>query len=398
MTLSGGWARGVAIAVVVLGLGPMNGVRGVAAAEVASVGGAVAGAAYVPVGPVRVADTRASFGFTSSGPDTIRVRIAGVSGVPADAVAAAITVTADAATGDGYVTVFPAGAARPETSNVNFGNGETRANGAVVELGVDGSVELFGSVGVELIVDVTGAFVPVQTAAVGRFVATGPIRVLDTRPDEGPVEAGNTFGLQSMLRIPRDAVAVALNITGTSNDGAGFMTVFPRFSARPNVSTLNFDASGQTRAAFTIAPTSAYGVSVYSSVGTQVVVDVVGYFTGPSAPESEAGLFVATPPTRLLDTRPNRWTAGRTEMLPEVPAGSALVSNVTIVDPSSLGWVSAGPAGSDLSRTSTVNASSAGEVVANLAITPISASGGIEIRLGDTSANVLVDQFGYFTS
>jgi hypothetical protein len=48
--------------------------------------------------------------------------------------------------------------------------------------------------------------------------------------------------------------------------------------ARPDTSTLNVSASGQDRAAFALTRRSGTGVSVYSSVATDEIVDVGGYF------------------------------------------------------------------------------------------------------------------------
>ena len=93
---------------------------------------------YVAVGPSRLADTRGAgaFGFTRLDASTIRVKVAGVGGVPADASAAALTVTATDARSAGFVTVFPTGTQRELTANVNFnGPGEIVANGAIVALG-----------------------------------------------------------------------------------------------------------------------------------------------------------------------------------------------------------------------------------------------------------------------
>ena len=77
---------------------------------------------YVAVGPSRLADTRGAgaFGFTRLDASTIRVKVAGAGGVPADASAAALTVTATDARSAGFVTVFPTGTQRQLTANVNF--------------------------------------------------------------------------------------------------------------------------------------------------------------------------------------------------------------------------------------------------------------------------------------
>ena len=82
--------------------------------------------------------------------------------MPADASAAALTVTATDARSAGFVTVlFPTGTQRQLTANVNFnGPGEIVANGAIVALGAGGSVDIFVAGGAGIVVDVSETFVP----------------------------------------------------------------------------------------------------------------------------------------------------------------------------------------------------------------------------------------------
>ena len=53
----------------------------------------------------------------------------------------------------------------------------------------------------------------------------------------------------------------------------------------------------------TIQPVSSAGLTIRSHSGGHVVVDFLGWFTGPSAAVSTQGLFVPVGPQRLLDTR-----------------------------------------------------------------------------------------------
>ena len=68
--------------------------------------------------PFRALDTRSTAAVVPTGSiTTVNVVTAGV---PADAKAVSLNVTATGTTGAGYVTVYPCDAARPETSNLNF--------------------------------------------------------------------------------------------------------------------------------------------------------------------------------------------------------------------------------------------------------------------------------------
>src|SRR5262249_15228682 len=70
---------------------------------------------YVAVAPVRAYDSRDSRGPLGAG-ETVRVPLRNFIG--ADASAVVLNVTATDATNDGFYTVYAAGSARPETSNL----------------------------------------------------------------------------------------------------------------------------------------------------------------------------------------------------------------------------------------------------------------------------------------
>jgi hypothetical protein len=95
--------------------------------------------------PFRVFDTRNSIG-TAGGPmragERRRVRIAGVGTVPAGATAVYANVTVVDPTGEGFLTVWPAGGATPDVSNLNFTAGEIVPNMAILGVGDDGSIDV----------------------------------------------------------------------------------------------------------------------------------------------------------------------------------------------------------------------------------------------------------------
>ena len=87
--------------------------------------------------------------------------IAGQCGVPpsAHAISANLTVT-QGATG-GHITVHPWGTSTPLASSVNYRAGQTRANNAVVPLGVAGDIAVFAGLPsgtVHFILDINGYF------------------------------------------------------------------------------------------------------------------------------------------------------------------------------------------------------------------------------------------------
>jgi hypothetical protein len=128
-----------------------------------------------------------------------------------------------------------------------------------------------------------------------------------------------------------------------------------------------------------------------------VIVDVVGWFTGPSSDDSSTGLFVPTAPTRLVDSRSNQprlWPNGTRELASPVDA-AAIATNVTLDRTDDSGFVTAYPAGTLLPQASTVNAFGLNDTVANFAITPISTRG--SAYFSDRGTDLIVDLTGYFT-
>jgi CSLREA domain-containing protein len=118
--------------------------------------------------PCRAVDTRGAEGPTGGpalGANESRFfPIAGLCGVPGDARAVALNVTVVNQTDMGNLRLYPAGAAAPDASTINFVPDMTRANNAVLAMGVGGTVAVrcdmpAGSTGtLNLVIDVFGYF------------------------------------------------------------------------------------------------------------------------------------------------------------------------------------------------------------------------------------------------
>ncbi|MBP0453724.1 hypothetical protein J5Y04_29895 [Kitasatospora sp. RG8] len=102
--------------------------------------------------PVRAYDTRSSAAVEPGGTRTVPV-------VQGQVIGAALNVTATEPTTDGHLTVYPAAAARPDTSNLNFTAGLTVANSVTTRTD-DGRVSIYNNDGyTHVIADLTGVFV-----------------------------------------------------------------------------------------------------------------------------------------------------------------------------------------------------------------------------------------------
>jgi biotin transporter BioY len=127
--------------------------------------GSLAAASFYSLPPCRLVDTRDPVG-SRGGPalsaGTIRVfGLGGACGLPATARGAAFNLTVTSPSDAGYLTAFPTGASLPLASTINFRAGQTRANSAVLALGVAGNLSVFCGIpsgDVHFVLDVTGYF------------------------------------------------------------------------------------------------------------------------------------------------------------------------------------------------------------------------------------------------
>jgi hypothetical protein len=372
-------------------------------------------ARYVPLAsPQRLLDTRrlGDAGYVRPG-ETISQRVAGMVGVPSDATAVALNLTGVEAGGEGFVTVWPNGGARPDTSSLNFTEArQQRANFVIVPLGHGGAIDIYAQSGAHVIADVAGYFVSAAAASDGRFVPISPTRVLDTRTGTGAAArkptAGETVKLQVAGRgtVPDGAAAVALNLTGADATAGGFVTAWPSGAPRPDASNLNLGGRGATAPNLVVVPVGTDGaVDIYTEAGTHLIADLVGYFTGGGSASSAEGLFVPVPPQRVLDTRATAAIAPAGVLVhrhvgsagvPDHGVG-AVVLNVTATEVRSAGYVSAWPIGLPMPNASVLNLSRAGDTRANAAILPVGTSGSIAY-FSETGTHLIADTSGYFTA
>ncbi len=259
--------------------------------------GPVAAGRFVSLTPDRLIDTRDAPGADNTYTERIdapvsvvNASVAGRSGLPSAGVSAVVlTVTAvsSAADSGGWVSVAPGGQPRPPISNLNSnGRGDIRPNLVVVPLGADGSIDLHLFAVADVIIDVTGYFTDATAtpATTGRFhTLTNPYRETDTRTPFGfDAYVGPDTRVLDPVVVPSDAIGVAHNVTIVNNVGAGFVTAFAE-GGLPGASTANASGANQLRAASAITRLGSDGqLRYYSMVGTDLVVDVTGWFEGPS--------------------------------------------------------------------------------------------------------------------
>jgi Repeat of unknown function (DUF5650) len=355
----------------------------------------------VSLTPGRLADTRAT-GSTVDGQfaaggkraagSVLELPVAGRGGVPANATSVALNVTAVGPDGGGFLTVFPCGVGQPNASNVNYKTGQDIANAVVTAVGAGGKVCVATSAATDLIVDVNGAF-PIDTT----ISTATPARAHDSRATGatvdgveqggGRVAAGSTTTVRVAGRagVPTDARAAIVNVTADATDAAGFVTVFPCGTAKPNASNLNYPTGG-TVAGLSVAKLGADGtICVFTSAAMQLIVDVTGYVPSTTT-------YLGRDPSRFLDTR----SAGATVDGQSVGAGvrpadstieftvpgraglsattKTAVLNITSTGSQAAGFLTVYPCGTPRPTASNVNYQ-AGTDIANTVITAVGTGG-----------------------
>lgn len=264
----------------------------------------------------------------------------------------------------------------------------------------------------------------------GAFNAVNPCRMLDTRfangvPTTAAVPANGEVRLKVTGRggVPSTASAVALNVTVTAPQQAGFLTVYPSGTPFPPVSNLNYLA-GQTvpNQVMVAAGSDGFITLRNTSAGTvHVVADLLGYFAAGSA--TVGGSFQGIEPTRLLDTREaagptagaplthdhevtlqvagsHDRAAGEPLVIPQ--DASAVVLNVTAANPTAAGHITVYPTGGARPVVSNLNFVAAQGPVPNLVTVKLGEGGAVNLYAnaggdpGPGAVHVIADVFGYY--
>ena len=236
---------------------------------------------YELVGPLRVLDTRAPAGahpgpLGVGGELTVDLK---PFGVPADAGAAMVNLTATDTAGAGYWTAYAAGGPRPAASNLNVDAArQTIANQAVVELH-DATFTVYAQTGGQLVVDLSGYFTGAGAteSGDGLFVPQRPTRLLDTRTGPRPNRDESRIVTVPGAAAPR---AFAANLTVTGSLDGGYVSAWSGAGAWPGVSSINASHANQTIANHALIPASGSTFALRFALRAHAIVDVVGWYTG----------------------------------------------------------------------------------------------------------------------
>jgi hypothetical protein len=347
---------------------------------------------FVAVDPVRLLDTRApgqpATRLAQNGQAVLDLRTAGM---PADATAVALNVTAVNAAANGFVRVYACAQAEPTTSNVNQVVGHTQTNAAIVPVG-DGRLCFRASSAVDLVVDLNGWL------TTGSDVGLRPVdarRLVDTRSGlggRGRLQAGDGMEVQ-VVNVGSPTTAVSLNVTAVDPGGAGYVTVWPCGTDQPLVSNLNPEPLITQPNFVNVRVGDGGKVCLYTSQPTDVVVDVLGEYR-----PGEASRYAPLAPQRLVDSRGDGTARHASNDSVLVATGSVVAAqvNLTAVDGARPGFLTAYPClDQQWPGTSNVNYPRA-NASANSAL--LVGSRGYSCVYSSQRTNVIVDIFGIWTA
>ena len=413
------------------------------------------GAAFHPIDPARVADTRTgtAIGVRTARAVSVATDTAGHPVVPAGAVAVAYNLTVPAPAASGHLRVMPGDVGSSSTSAINFVAGQTIANGLVVKVDAARTIRVFNAADrpTHAVVDIVGYFLPEGVATSGDatgplssgdtaggdaasgdatpgtgFTAIQPVRVFDAdAAPEGRLAPGDTrnvsvaTGLEGQPDVvPQGTAAIAYNITVVGPAGCGHLRVMPGDVPVSGASTINWTLPGDTVANGSVVRVAAdRTINVHNAAGVPVrfLVDVVGYYQVGSG-----ALFHPVAPARLYDSRQvlpmpgvlasgaertlfvgdGRDLAGTVTVPDVVPAGAtALAYNVTVPVPvgSGGGHLRVWPAGGSRPNASVINWAPSGRTRANGLVVGVSADRAVQVYNGaGDSVDVVVDALGYY--
>ena len=237
---------------------------------------------YRPVTPTRLLDTRTGLGAPAAkvaAGTSIGLQVSGRAGIPSGGVGTAVlnvTVTAPATAG--YLTNYPSGATRPGSRSVSYTTAGTVSELVPARLGTDGRVRLYTSATTHLVADVVGWY-----PTTGHLVSVTP----HPRPrhPHGPRRRAGAHpggrqrrpaGRRGRHRAEHGGVSGRPRLSAVAPGAGGWLTAYPTGTTRPTTAHVRYDADGAMTGAVVSRIGTGGKVTIQSTAGTDLLVDVVG--------------------------------------------------------------------------------------------------------------------------
>lgn len=368
--------------------------------------------------PTRILDTRIGVGRAGALASREAIAIDPRAAAPGLGFANAyvLNVTVVSPSSGGYLELAPwsdTGQRVTRSSAVNFVPGRTVANLATAWTDVrDPRLALINWSGgpTHVVVDVLGYYsfgtAPVSPGVMAPRTTASFGRVLDTRASGSvPPNGSITFSVAGVADTSLGTAVANVTVVGAA--ASGYVSSDPA----NRTSVVNFLA-GDTVANLAYLPIQdGKTVTLFNRTTgpLNLVVDIAGEFYAGTAPRAPGvplydGRFVSVPTTRVVDSRVGLVIRGPVPPggtfripLTGVPAGAtAVVVNLTTVDASATGWVTAWATGTPEPGTSNVNVVP-GRAVANLAVVPLGSDGTVTVSNHNVAGvQLIADVAGYY--
>ncbi len=202
--------------------------------------------------------------------------------------AVAISVTVSGAVAGGFLSVTKPNVTTPGVSNLNYQPGETLSGTTFlpVDAATGGAARIFVSTDAQVRVDILGYFTRSPGGAAGWFKSTPPTRLLDTRLTSKPADDSTVSNpLAGRSGLPYQGIgAVFVNATSVQSTAPGWITAGTT-AAAGEFRTTSIPAAGWPIAAGSLADVDFdQTLRLHTSVSTQLIADIGGWFTAPDRP------------------------------------------------------------------------------------------------------------------
>ncbi len=350
---------------------------------------------YSPLEPQRILDTRdgtGGRGHPLGSGELMSVALAGRYGIPDDATAVVVNITAIRPTEATYLLMWNGEVPRPEATSVTALPGRATAGLTVCQLNDVGQGVLYNHAGdVDLVFDLVGYFSPTAPLRLASWTTR---RLIDTRDVNWPIGEGQVLEVpvRGWAGVSAGAEVAIVNLTITEATRDTFLSVTRSIDGAPEGSTINTRAGDTTANLAFVALGERGTIRLRNHAGdVHIVIDVLGSF----APDGD-GWFRPHLPSRVFDSRaPDTDLANgaKIEMASRTTDGIAQLATVTAVTPSVDSYVNVAQAGDGVG-SSNVNVA-AHEIATNLFLSA-QRTDTVELRTNADHVHVVIDSLGEF--